>query len=395
MSELMVADPRGDADFEAFARIDAQAFGAPLDRTRRWVAAGRPLLRFRVALVGDEVVGGYALMPMGQFYGGRSVPAQGVVAVVVSPLWRRRGAAGAMMRDLVAICRETNTAVAPLYAATVRLYRRWGWEVADRAVNHTVRTDALVQLRGDGIPVNAPPAAALEALRRSYLFAWDGPLDRPDSWLSIQGTPEDVAEHSFLYGWEENGRLTGFMRYRYGSLDGTEQRVIVDEIHATTLDATHGLLGLLGANESIYRDVVFHMCLGAKSDLLYVLSDASKSVRTEGHLCWMQRVVDVRAALQARGWAAHVAHPLELEVADPALDTTERFTVDFAGGRALVDPGGSGRVRCSVGALSAWYAGTLRAQDAARLQLMSGPPDDLVAMDGLIGGRPTWMPDHF
>ncbi len=181
MSQLVVADPRGDADFEAFARIDAQAFGAPLDRALRWVAAGRAHLHFRFARVGDAVVGGYALMPMGQFYGGRSVPAQGVLAVVVSPMWRRRGAAGAMMRDLVAICRENNAAVAPLYAATVRLYRRWGWEVADRAVNHTVRTDALVQLRGEGHAVEAPPAADLEALRRSYLSAWDGPLDRPDS----------------------------------------------------------------------------------------------------------------------------------------------------------------------------------------------------------------------
>jgi predicted acetyltransferase len=395
MSELVVADPRGDADFEAFARVDAQAFGAPPERTRRWVAAARRQVRFRFARVGDEVVGGYALMPMGQFYGGRSVPTQGVLAVVVSPMWRRRGAAGAMMRDLVAICRENNTALAPLYAATVRLYRRWGWEIADRAVDHTVRTDALVHLRGEGAPVDTPPAAALEALRRAYLPAWDGPLDRPDAWLSIEGMPDEPNEHSLLYGWEESGRLTGFVRYRYGVSSGTESRVIVDEIHATTLNATHGLLGLLGANESIYRHVVFHMCLGAKSDLLYVLSDASKSVRTEGHLCWMQRVIDVPAALQARGWAAHVVHRLELEVADPARDTTERFTVDFSGGSALVSPGGGGQVSCSVGALSAWYAGTLRAQDAARLRLMSGLPDDLIAMDALIGGRPTWMPDHF
>ncbi len=62
----------------------------------------------------------------------------------------------------------------------------------------------------------------------------------------------------------------------------------------------------------------------------------------------MQRVVDVRTALEGRGWAAHVARRLEVEVADPALGTTERFTVDFAGGRALVNPGGSGRVRCPV-----------------------------------------------
>jgi len=32
-----------------------------------------------------EIVGGYVLLPVGQFFGGRSVPAQGVTAVVVHP----------------------------------------------------------------------------------------------------------------------------------------------------------------------------------------------------------------------------------------------------------------------------------------------------------------------
>jgi hypothetical protein len=52
-------------------------------------------------------------------------------------------------------------------------------------------------------------------------------------------------------------------------------------------------------------------------------------------------------------------------------------------------------VRIGVGALSAWYSGHLRASDAARLGLATGPDRDLAALDRLTGDRPVWLPDHF
>ena len=105
--------------------------------------------------------GDTCFLPAGQFFGGKSVPAQLVTAVAVHPAWRRRGVAGALMQDCIAFARERSAAVAPLHAATVCLYRRWGWEVCSQTLRQIVRTEALMAFTGAGrvwsIPIARPP----------------------------------------------------------------------------------------------------------------------------------------------------------------------------------------------------------------------------------------------
>ena len=108
----------------------------------------------------------------------------------------------------------------------------------------------------------------------------------------------------------------------------------------------------------------------------------------------MQRIVDVDAALTARGWPSRASGRVELEVTDP-LTGVERLVLEVEHGSARVTPGGTGAIRCGVGALSAWYSSALRAQDAVRLGLMEGDAPAVSTMDGLIAGGLPWMPDFF
>jgi predicted acetyltransferase len=85
---------------------------------------------------------------------------------------------------------------------------------------------------------------------------------------------------------------------------------------------------------------------------------------------------------------------VELEVTDPVTGA-ERLVLEVEGGSAQVTSGGSGAIRCGVGALSAWYSSALRAQDAVRFGLLEGEASDVAAMDGLIAGGLPWMPDFF
>ncbi len=388
---IEIGDPRNDADFERFIEVDAEAFGSTLETSARWMAEAKKHVRLRLARADGEIVGGYAVMQAGQFYGGRSVPAACVAAVAVRPLWRRQGLAGRLMRDCVAVCRDDGAALAPLYAATVSLYRRWGWEVGSRSVHQRVRTAALTSLRGEGRAVEVGDDAEVEALRRSYLPHWDGPLDRPDWWLAVEGITSP-GTRQYRHGWREGDRLTGYVRYRHEK----EAQVLVDEFHATTPDALRGLLGVLGGMASLADEVEFHSCLPPDSDLLYMLADAAKTVRSEASLCWMQRIVDIDAAVAARGWRAGVTGLLELEVNDPVRDQGPRRVVfEFDGGGARASEGGSGAVRCGAGALGAWYAGALTAWDARRIGLLHAGDGDVELMDGAIERRPLWMADHF
>ena len=394
-TEIEIRDARGDADLRRFAEVDAESFAGHAASNMRWLSAALPHAPIRLAHMEGEIVGGYVLLPVGQFFGGRSVPAQGVTAVVVHPAWRRRGVAGALMRDCIAFARERGAAVAPLHAATVRLYRRWGWEVCAQTLRQIVQTAALTGFSGSGRVRGNPDRTAVEALRRAHLVRWDGRLDRPDWFLSVLWDPADGATPRFEYGWYEGETLTGYVRYESERQSGSWIRLRVQEFIATTLDATRGLLGFLGGQESQSSDVVFvHSALVDVSPLLWLLPEPHRNLEVQGFLCWMQRIVSVEAAMTARGWPARAAGRVELEVTDPVTGV-ERLVLEVEGGSARVTPGGSGAIRCGIGALSAWYSSALRAQDAVRLGLLEGDADAVAEMDGLVAGGLSWMPDYF
>jgi predicted acetyltransferase len=394
-TDIEIRDAQGDAELQRFAEVDAESFAGRAASNMVWLKVGAPLAPLRLAHMDGEVVGGYMLLPVGQFFGGKSVPAQAVTAVAVHPAWRRRGVAGALMHDCVALAREQGAAVAPLHAATVRLYRRWGWEVCSMTLRQIVRTVALAGFTGSGRVRTRPDRGAIEALRRTYLVHWDGPLDRPDWFLSVEWDAGDPEMPRFEYGWYEGDRLTGYVRYMSERQAGGWIRLQVQEFIATTQDALRGLLGFLGGQESQSSDVVFvHSALVDASPLHWLLPEPHRAIAMEGFLCWMQRIVDIDTAMTARGWPERAAGRVELEVTDP-ITGVDRVVLEVEGGSARVTPGGGGAIRCGIGALSAWYSSALRAQDAVRLGLLEGDADAVTAMDGLIAGGLPWLPDFF
>ncbi len=394
-SPIEIRDADGDSDLRRFAEVDAELFAGNAAANMRWLSVATPHAPLRLARMEGEIVGGYILFPAGQFFGGKPVPAWGVSAVAVHPASRRRGVAAALMRDCVALARERGAALAPLHAATVRLYRRWGWEVCSRTLRQIVRTHALSGLSGSGRVRANPDRAAVEAMRRAHLARWDGPLDRPDWFLAAEWDPGDPEKLRFEYGWYEADTLTGYVRYESERQPDGWIRLRVSEFIFTTLDALGGLLGFLGGQELLSRDVVFvHSALVDASPLLWLLPEPHRDVELEGFICWMQRIVDIDRAMTARGWPAHAAGSVDLEVTDP-ITGVERVVLEVEAGSARVTPGGGGAIRCGVGALSAWYSGALRAQDAVRLGLLDGDQTAIDTMDGLIAGGLPWMPDFF
>jgi predicted acetyltransferase len=394
-TDIEISDARDEAERTRFADVDAESFAGRTTDNVRWLAAAAPYTRLRVARTGGEVVGGYMMLPAGEFFGGKSVPAQGISAVAVHPAWRRRGVAGALMRDCVALTREVGAGVAPLFGATVRLYRRWGWEVCMQTFRQTVRTRALSVLTGAGSVRANPNRSAVEELRRKHLRRWDGPFDRPDWWLQVVWDSGDPESRRCEYGWYEGDLLTGYVRYEGQRQPGSWIRLGVDEFVASTGDAMRGLLGFLGGQESQSAEVVFyHSTLPEISPLLFLLGEPHRNVEVSAFIPWMQRIVNLDTAMSARGWPAAARGRVELEVTDPVTGV-DRVVLEVEGGAARVSSGGAGQVRCGIGALSAWYSSALRAQDAKLLGLMEGDPAALLAMYRLIAGGLPWIPDFF
>lgn len=110
----------------------------------------------------------------------------------------------------------------------------------------------------------------------------------------------------------------------------------------------------------------------------------------------MLRLLDVRRALESRGYPEAVSARLELEVQDDCIpENSGRFVLDVSGGKAEVRTDGSGRLRLHVRGLAALYTGFLSHVDLGLLRLAEGEPRDLALAGALFSGPPPAMPEIF
>ena len=79
-----------------------------------------------------------------------------------------------------------------------------------------------------------PGHASVEGLRRTHLAQWDGPLDRPDWFLAVEWNPGDADASRYEYGWYEDDRLTGYVRYESERQPAGWIRLRVQEFITTT-----------------------------------------------------------------------------------------------------------------------------------------------------------------
>src|SRR5262245_39242943 len=121
--------PQGERELAAFAEIASARFDILVEDTRAWFERG-DTRNLRLQRQGDAVAAGLLLVPMGQWFGGRSVPMTGIAGVGVPAERRGQGAALSLVRAALAELRAGGVALSTLYPATTTLYRRAGFETA-------------------------------------------------------------------------------------------------------------------------------------------------------------------------------------------------------------------------------------------------------------------------
>jgi predicted acetyltransferase len=111
---------------------------------------------------------------------------------------------------------------------------------------------------------------------------------------------------------------------------------------------------------------------------------------------WMLRIVDVKGALEARGYSPAVEGELHLEVADDLLPWNDgRFVLRVANGRGEVRKGGRGSVRLDVRALAPLYTRYLTPRELAAAARIEGSERELAKAAALFSGPQPWLVDFF
>jgi len=111
---------------------------------------------------------------------------------------------------------------------------------------------------------------------------------------------------------------------------------------------------------------------------------------------WMLRIVDVKAALEQRGYPAQLQAELHLELSDDVIpENTGRFVLTVADGQGAVSPGGSGELKLDIGGLAPLYTGLFNAHQLQMMGLLSGSAAGRAIATQMFAGIPPWTSDFF
>lgn len=326
MTDLRVRDAT-EADLPAALTIRNRSFGPLGDGGQAWwqrVAQETLGGRMLAVVDGDDrVLATGRIRPYEQVWGGRPVQMGGIAGVYVDPSARGRGVASVLARGLISRMAELGDAVSCLYPTAPTLYRRSGWEFGGEQTRITYAAESLRDLRAVGAGVSVRPAGPDDAARFAELER------RHCERLALSG-PMPASEQTWRSRLEDDELIT------YLADDGFVSYTLADEV----LTVAH-LVGADPATAAALWSVVGSGSSAAPRVRAWVdprdpvrLSAPGQPELEVRAVPWMLRVVDLAAAVQARGFAAGLTASARLTVTDPeAAGNTGHWQVAVAGGR--------------------------------------------------------------
>jgi predicted acetyltransferase len=290
----------------------------------------------------------------------------GVSAVASPPENRRQGHVGTLLDELLAELREEGVYLSALWPFSHHFYRRFGWALAhhylriaiDPADLESVAAAPAGRFRRLEPDDWAATAAVLEA-------AADHPLglERTESWWrrrTFRGWEQDP----YVYGWERDGRLRGYVVYRIREDEG-EATLAASELTAADYEARTQLYRFLRDHDSQVDRVRF--TAPVETDLLETLRDP-RSADVELEPGAMVRLVDVRAALGSLAFPPEADLSLVVDVSDDRCPWNDHVVeLQVVDGRATCErTDAEPEADLDVGALSQLVVGTRCAADLHR-----------------------------
>jgi GNAT superfamily N-acetyltransferase len=315
--------------------------------------------------------------------GGGTVPTAGLTWVGVHQGHRRRGLLTAMMDDHFSRARARGEAVSALYAAEPAIYQRFGYGLAARDIRLTLgRSPALRGVPGSDDLTVTLESASREAhgpLVRAFQASYARPgtmTTMPDPLLAEHlddlDSEREGAEPRRFVAVREGDTVVAWAAFRRkGAWDDFEPDGVVNVSAwgAASAAASRRLWSVLTDLDLMVRTKSWAMAVD--DPLLHLLVDerAAKAIVRDN--LWV-RILDIKAALEGRGYAADA--DVVLSVADAQVPTnagTWRLTV--ADGAATVEPapGAAADLTIGIQELGAVYLGGVRVEALAAAGLVA------------------------
>jgi predicted acetyltransferase len=391
MTTLLEYSPLHPDEAQQIVKLDAQCFNSTLDRGQVYFDR-IGVENFRVVRQNAKVAGSLALLPMGQWWGGKRVPMTGIASVGVAPEHRGSGVAITLMQNMLRELHEQGVALSALYPATQRLYRKAGYEQAGTYNSWSIRTREI-QMQDRSLPIHPIEpidAKTFSTLQQTHAQRTNGNLDR----LSILW--QEILEKSAseqLYA------------YLIGSVEQPEGYVIFQQHHAdheSILRIRDWAILSAAAGRTLWTFLAGHRSTigmvrwrgGFLDPLTLLLPEQSPEIKDSDR--WLMRIVDVRSALEKRGYPIGVEAELHLEIQDALLPANNgKFILAVSQGQGEVTQGGRGEVKLTIRGLVPLYSGLFTPNQLQWMGFLEAPEAALHVATQIFAGTSPYLPDFF
>jgi len=391
VAEITVGPPQDEAELEALQAQRTRTYNQSAEDAQAWADQRRGHLDdVRVVRIGGKVGGGLGLIPMAQWFGGRSVPMVGIGGVGIEPELRAGGLASALMRSVVEELQAKGCALSALYPATQPVYRRVGYELAGSYMNWSVESD-LIDTRDRELDIElSDDRAAFEDLYATRARATCGNLDRSDWYWDRVLDPPKTAQQRYVVRGPDGPE--GYVLFTQPSPSGWMYDLALRDVVALSPGAARRLWTFFADHRSFAGKVKW---TGPAADP-FTLALREQSWDLDRSWSWMLRVIDVERALTERGFPPTIETDLAVEIVDDLLPSNNAtFTLGVSGGKGAVSRNGKAELKIDIRGLASLYTGFMSADDLKVAGYVQGPDEALARATAIFAGPAPWLADFF
>ena len=355
---------------------------------------------FRTIKKDNKLIGGLGILKMGQWFGGKRIPCAGLSFAGVSPEERRTGAASFILRKTLEELRQDGFPISMLFPTADLIYQKVGYERAGVRLMHEVRTtDIHISNRNaQMVRVNTDDPLEFVSLYRKMASQNNGHLDRHnylwDKYIVSRLLPlncNDYLSHDDIYRYYvvENGEKTGYVVYTV-----RDRGEIIQILDHCVLTRTAGERILTFFEDFVSISSILRWQSGQQG-LLYSLLP-QESIETTWSLEWMLRIIDVRKALEYRGYPMALEKELNIEVLDEILPENKgKYLLSVSNGKGNVSKGRKDGLKIDIRGLAPLFTGRYTASQLRILGFIEGNDEDISLVETMFSGSIPWMQDMF
>ncbi len=400
-----------EADVDAYSRSIAEAFATDEKRVVEWIEKCTPQ-NIRVVVADGKLAGTTVFAPMGQFFGGRSVPMIGVAGVSVRPEFRGKGVAKRMIASAVEEMAATGTAISALYPSTMPLYQSCGYEMAGWNLEFTfefehlpeARLNKLRDLGLEVVPGDKEDQPEVRELYRRIAQHQNGMLDRQDYIWQRIFEPRDKKGRLYLIREIDSRQLRAYVMISQDPRPDGWHDLNLHCVQALDADAWYAVHAFLRSYQSMARKMI--VSLGCQHPLYMTLPEQRDPMALKE--AWMVRILNIKAALEQRGYPAGLNAELTLEISDSLIPTNQgcfalriqngaaevsELAPSSAGSKSATPP--TGTLRCDIRHLVPLYCSHVSAESMAQIGRIHADEHTLATATAIFAGPMPWMPDFF